>query len=104
MGSPIARKGDSHSGVCDHGYICCPHSVTGTITAGSINVKANNLDVARVGDAVTHNCPHCGTGSLTSGSSTVKANGIAVARQGDPVGYPGGSGTINTGSSNVKVG
>jgi len=100
----VARIGDTHSGVCDHGEDCCPHSVSGVIVAGSPDVKANGIGVARLGDAVVHNCPHCGTGNVSSASSTVKTNGIGVARQGDSVKYPGGSGTIGSASGDVSAG
>ena len=97
----VARIGDSHSGICDHGEDCCPHGVSGVIVAGSSNVKANGIGVARLGDAVTHSCPHCGTGNISSASGKVRANGIGVARLGDSVTYPGGGGTITSASVNV---
>ena len=100
----VARVTDEHRGTCSHGASCCPHNVEGSIIEGSANVFANNLEVARLGDAVVHNCPHCGTGWIDSASATVKANGIPVARLGDKVTYPGGEGTIVTGSPNVFVG
>ena len=100
----VAGVGDSHSGICGHGFDCCPHGVTGVIAAGSPNVKVNDKFVARLNDPVTHNCPHCGTGNISSASSTVKANGIGVARLGDSVEYPGGSGTIGSASSDVFAG
>ncbi|GHU52648.1 hypothetical protein AGMMS49975_08890 [Clostridia bacterium] len=100
----VARKTDTHKGICSHGAPCCPHSVTGIIIEGSPNSNANGLPVARFGDAVEHNCPHCGTGNVSSASGTVNANGKGVARLGDTVTYPGGSGTIVTASENVNVG
>jgi uncharacterized Zn-binding protein involved in type VI secretion len=100
----VARLGDQHSGVCDHGLKCCPHSVVGEIASASGDVKANGIGVARLGDSVTHNCPHCGTGVISSASGTVKANGIGVARLGDSVTYPGGGGTIISASGNVFAG
>jgi uncharacterized Zn-binding protein involved in type VI secretion len=100
----LARKGDPHSGVCSHGLPCCPHGVSGVISAGSPDVNANGKPVARLGDSVTHSCPHCGTGVVSSASGTVKANGIGVARAGDSVTYPGGGGTINSGSPDVNAG
>lgn len=102
--SRIARVGDTHAGICNHGAICCPHHVTGTIVTGSENVKVNGKNAARVGDQVVHNCPHCGTGTIVEGSSTVKVNGKPLARIGDRVEYPGGSGTITDGSGNVNAG
>ena len=100
----IARIGDRHTGICSHGGDCCPHAVSGVIVAGSSNVNANGIPVARLGDAVTHSCPHCGTGVVSSVSGTVFANGIGVARLGDSVTYPGGGGTIVSASSDVFTG
>jgi uncharacterized Zn-binding protein involved in type VI secretion len=100
----VARKTDTHAGICSHGFPCCPHSVTGTIVEGSPDTNANSLSVARLGDAVVHNCPHCGTGNISSASGTVNANAKGVARLGDTVTYPGGSGTITSASENVNAG
>ena len=97
----VARKGDQHEGICSHGLLCCPHSVSGTITGSSPDVYTNGVPVARLGDAVVHNCPHCGTGEISSASSKVFANGIGVARLGDSVTYPGGGGTITSASGDV---
>ena len=99
----IARVSDKHSGTCNHNAPCCPHSVSGEIVTGSINVSVNGLPIARLGDAVTHNCPHCGTGHISSASGSVFANGIPVARLGDNVTYPGGGGIITTASDNVNI-
>ena len=99
-----ARVTDEHRGVCGHGEPCCPHSVAGTITQGSPNVRVNGLAAARLGDPVAHDCPHCGTGHISSGSGTVRVNGAPAARIGDSVAYPGGSGIITTASGNVAVG
>ena len=102
MGKPIARIGDVHKGICNHGLDCCPHSVTGTIVQGSPDVFNNGKNVARNGDHVVHNCPHCGTGYIVS-SSTVKVNGISIAHLGDTVIYPGGSGTIVSSSHDTNA-
>ena len=102
--SGIARVTDKHNGECCHGAPCCPHSVTGEIVTGSVDVNVNGLPIARLGDKVAHDCPHCGIGWITSSSGSVKANGIGVARLGDEVTYPGGGGTITTASSNVFAG
>jgi uncharacterized Zn-binding protein involved in type VI secretion len=99
----IARLGDSHSGICDHGLPCCPHNVSGVISAASGTVFSNSKGVARLGDSVTHNCPHCGTGNVSSASSDVKADDIGVARLGDSVTYPGGGGTIDSASDDVSA-
>jgi uncharacterized Zn-binding protein involved in type VI secretion len=100
----VARLGDQHSGICDHGQKCCPHNVSGKIVSASGNVNANGKGVARFGDSVVHDCPHCGTGEISSASGTVNANSIGVARLGDSVTYPGGGGTIVTASGNVFAG
>jgi uncharacterized Zn-binding protein involved in type VI secretion len=100
----VARLGDTHTGICNHGLKCCPHAVTGQISSASGNVNANGKGVARLGDSVVHNCPHCGTGNISSASGKVKVNGIGVARLGDSVTYPGGSGTIVSASGNVFAG
>jgi len=100
----VARKGDYHEGVCGHGAICCPHSVAGPIVEGSSNVFTNSKLTARLHDEVTHDCPHCGTGYIAEGSSTVFVNNKPIARIGDRVVYPGGSGVIIEGSSDVFSG
>ena len=99
-----ARVTDEHRGACDHGDICCPHNVVGTITEGSPNVLVNGLQAARLSDPVIHDCPHCGTGYISGASGTVRANGLGIARLGDPVTYPGGGGEITTASGNVRAG
>ena len=99
----IARIGDRHEGICDHGYSCCPHHVSGTIVSGSNDV-ANSSNIARDGDRVVHNCPHCGTGHIVASNKSVNVNKKPIATIGDKVVYPGGSGTIVSGSSNVNVG
>ena len=98
----IARIGDTHHGICSHGYDCCPHSVSGTIVGGSGNVS-NHSGVARNGDAVVHNCPHCGTGHIVASVQDVNVNGKQIAIIGDTVIYPGGSGVIDSGSSDTNA-
>lgn len=100
----VARVTDQHEGICDHGQICCPHSVVGSIIGGSDDVFTNNLQQARDGDLVSHNCPHCGTGHIVASSATVFVNGKAVARLGDTVIYPGGNGMIASASDDVFSG
>lgn len=100
----VARVGDKHSGICNHGLPCCPHPVSGVITAGSDSVFANGMGVARVGDTVTCTCPHCGAGTIKTGSSKHFANGMAMARIGDEVLYGAGKGYIISGSPNVNLG
>ena len=98
---PVARVTDTHVGVCSHGAPCCPHNVAGTIFGCSLTTVADGLGVARFGYLVVHDCPHCGIGSVASGCGNVTADGIPVARLGDMVVYPGGEGTIITGSGTV---
>jgi len=100
----VARLGDKHSGICDHGLPCCPHNVIGEISSASKDVISNGQREARLNDKVTHDCPHCGTGYISSASSSVFNNGIGVARLGDSVTYPGGGGTIITASGDVFAG
>ena len=95
----IARLGDQHMGICNHGARCCPHNVSGKIISGSANTFANGLHVARLNDTVSHDCPHCGEGHISSASVMFFANNIGVARLGDIVTYPGGEGTIVSSSS-----
>lgn len=104
MSKPTARLGDKHEGICDHGSICCPHNVTGTIIEGSSSIFVNGKPIARKGDKVIHDCPHCGTGYINVGSSTVHSNVKPTARIGDEVIYPGGKGVIIEGSPNVFTG
>ena len=98
---PVARKTDVHVGVCSHGAPCCPHNVVGTVTGCSPTATADGLGIARLGDGVVHDCPHCGTGFVSTACGTVRADGLATARLGDEVTYPGGEGTIITGSVTV---
>jgi uncharacterized Zn-binding protein involved in type VI secretion len=100
--SKIARIGDTHHGICNHGFDCCPHHVTGTIVGGSGNVS-NHSGVARDGDKVVHNCPHCGTGYIVASVTDVDVNGKSIAVQGDKVIYPGGSGVIDSGSPDTNA-
>jgi uncharacterized Zn-binding protein involved in type VI secretion len=100
----VARLGDLHEGICDHGQLCCPHKVAGKIVSGSGNTYANGRPIARLNDEVEHNCPHCGTGNISSASGTVKVNGMGAARLGDTVTYPGGNGKITTAVGSVFAG
>jgi len=100
----VARLGDKHEGICNHGLPCCPHKVVGVISSASGNVIANSRGEARLNDQVTHDCPHCGTGYVSSASGTVINNGIGVARLGDSVTYPAGSGVIVSASGDVYAG
>ena len=98
MGRPVARETDVHVGVCGHGAPCCPHGVVGVIVQHSPTTEADGLGVARLGDLVVHSCPHCGVGWITSACDAVTTDGIPTARLGDAVTYPGGGGTVTTGS------
>ncbi len=99
----VARIGDQHSGVCAHGAPCCPHPVIGAIVSGASKTVVEGSAAARIGDMVAHSCPHCGVGSIVSGSSIVIVEGSGVARLGDAVVYPGGAGTIISGSAIVQA-
>lgn len=101
--SQMARVGDTHHGICDHGLPCCPHHVTGKIVEGSGNSNGNSREIARDHDNVVHNCPHCGTGYIVAGAEKIFVNGKLVARIGDTVIYPGGSGVIDSGSGDINV-
>ena len=100
----IARLGDQHRGICNHGARCCPHNVSGEIITGSHDTIVNGLSVARLNDSVSHNCPHCGEGHISSSSVTVFANSRGIARIGDSVTYPGGDGVIISSSGNTFAG
>ena len=104
---PVTRANlDTHSGICSHGLLCCPHSVSGVFIQGSPNVLTNGRPTVRLNDALVSSCPHCGGvgGRASSASGTVFANGRGVVRAGDSVVYPGGGGTVNNGSPNVNAG
>jgi len=102
----IARQGDTTSGICDKGLLCCPHSRTGTDAVCSPNVFANGLAVHRQNDTGPTNCPHGGTFQSVAGSDTVFVNGQPVTRIGDTTTCMscGKSGSHASGSSNVFVG
>ena len=102
MGKPLARENDKHEGVCDHGAPCCPHEVMGTITCHSPTTSADGLGITRLGDLVKHDCPHCGTGFVSTACASVAGDGLPLARLGDEVTYPGGEGTIITGSGTTS--
>ena len=102
MGKPLARETDKHEGVCCHGAPCCPHEVTGAIVGHSPAASADGLGVARLGDLVEHDCPHCGTGFVSTACASVAADGLPLARLGDEVTYPGGGGTLTTGSGTAS--
>ena len=99
----IARIGDSTTGTCSVGLICCPHSRSGTVTDTSEDVFVNGVGVFRVGDSGSCNCPHGGTFKGVSGSTQVFANGKQVARIGDSTSCVscGLAGTVTSGSPNV---
>lgn len=95
----VARIGDPFS----TGHGCDGSS---TIAAGSGNVFANGIPVARLGDvSASHtrpsgdSCvPH--TATIAAGSGTVSINGIPCARVGDAI----DSGAITGGSGSVFAG
>jgi uncharacterized Zn-binding protein involved in type VI secretion len=60
-----------------------PHSHGGTITMASTTTFANEIRVARLGDAAI--CPIHGAVTISSASTTVTVDGIHVARVGDSI-------------------
>lgn len=94
MGLPVARLGDSWSGICSasgHG------SVTGTIVSGSALTLDESKQLARVGDQVIASCGH--TGQIITGSALTLDESKQVARIGDRIGGSTLFGQIITGSS-----
>lgn len=100
MSSPIARVGDSASGVC--GRHRSSRAWTGTISSGSDILRNDGIPVARVGDIGTTSCGH--QFRIIQGSTILTDRGIRVSRVGDAVEIIDGpgSGTITSGSSNFK--
>ncbi len=88
-----------------HGCPACPHPTIGPATSGSPDVNINGMAAVREQDTGRH-APCCGAKlwTATQGSGTVKINGKGAMRKGDPVTSCGGSGTVNTGSGDVKIG
>jgi uncharacterized Zn-binding protein involved in type VI secretion len=74
---PVARVGDS-----------VVHGCFGThqVQAGSGNVFANGIPVARLGDPVNVHCcgPVCHSGTFAAGAGKVFVNGKPCIRIGDP--------------------
>jgi len=62
---PVSRQSDNNTGHLLPGTPCPSHAAP--ITSGSSSVKANNLGIGRVGDAIT------GCTSVAAGSSNVFA-------------------------------
>ena len=96
----ICREGDT---------LTTGHACTGTTTLDTpqqFTVRANNILIARVGDAtVSHPAPPnppcpAHVRFVNVGSSTVRISGAFVARIGDSA----DSGEMITGSSNIFVG
>ena len=102
----ITKIGDATSGICDLKLPDCPHTRTGTNTAGSPNVFVYCQHVNRQGDSGATNCAHGGTFTSTGGSGTVFVNGKPITRIGDATSCTicGQSGTHSSGSTNVFAG
>lgn len=100
------RIGDSTTGTCNVGALCCPHGRAGINVAGSPNVYINGQPAHRTGDAGDCRCPHGGSFKTTGGSGTVFVNGKPATRIGDATVCQncGQSGSHATGSGNVFVG
>ena len=101
------RVGDTCSGKCDIGALCCPHNYDGgTCDNGSPSVFINGKAAVRYGDTGTTYCPHNGSFSSNGGSSTVFINGKKAARIGDSIvcSRCGESGSHTTGSGTVYIG
>ena len=97
----IARVGDRVTGICNHGYECCPHHITGQFIEGSQTMIVNGLGVVRTGDRCQTTCPHCGTGYAEEGSNTVFADGKPIHLCGQRVRLGGGWGTSQDGTGTV---
>jgi uncharacterized Zn-binding protein involved in type VI secretion len=101
-----ARLGDLGKIDSDaHGCPACPHSGTGPAIQGSPNVNINSLPAVRKDDIGMH-AVCCGPNMWTAnaGSGTVKINGKPAFRKDDATKHCGGSGTMNTASSDVIIG
>lgn len=97
------RIHDITSGICNHGFPCCPHGCVGTHITASPDVDANTRGVTRIGDISVHTCPHCGINMNIQGSPDVDVNGLPVTRRGDAVTEFCGSGVCVSGSTDVIV-
>lgn len=94
---PIARIGDTVTGICNGSGHVSGYSFTGTWVTGSNNCVADNKGIIRIGDTGTTNCGH--HFHATTGSSIGTANGLAIHRVGDQVIVnEGGYGQTVTGS------
>jgi uncharacterized Zn-binding protein involved in type VI secretion len=90
---------------CAHGCPACPHPAIGPAIVGSPDVNVNSLPALRVDDKGMHAaCCNTNTWTATKGSTTVFINKKAAHRLNDPDTHCGGSGKLNTASSNVDVG
>jgi len=93
IGISVARVGDRTYGFCrfawryHHRTYWCGNW-GGTIIGHSNTVKANGLEVARVGDLIQHDPNPSAPGHdqmalITTGSPSVNADGKPIAREGD---------------------
>lgn len=101
-----ARLGDIVKCPLDsHGCVACPHGVTGKIVQASNNVFINGKPAAYLGCKGIHGvCCGPNTFEIAEGAPNVFINGYPAARIGDRSSHCGGSGEIETGSSDVIIG
>ncbi len=101
-----ARLGDLGKVDSDsHGCPGCPHPGIGPAIQGSPDVNINGKPAIRKDDIGMH-AVCCGTNmwTATAGSGTVNINGKPAHRKDDAQQHCGGSGTMNTGSTDVIIG
>jgi uncharacterized Zn-binding protein involved in type VI secretion len=93
------------SGDDKHGCPACPHTTVGVCIQGSPDVNINSLPAVRKDDIGFH-AACCGPNMWTAdaGSGTVNINGKPAVRKGDATKHCGGTGKINAGSGDVKIG
>jgi uncharacterized Zn-binding protein involved in type VI secretion len=109
-----ARVGDTIKGHVGHhaNHMIAPltpcngHDVVGVETTGVPNVRINGRPAIVVTDGGTTNCACDGQGfTNVQGSSRVRITGRSAVRIGDRVDIHGqGTGTVVTGSANVRIG
>lgn len=100
MSRPVARTGDTVTGLCRGSGHAVDRPFTGAWGAGSGIVKANSIGVIRVGDSGTTDCGH--TFTATGGSSVATADGLRIHCVGNSVTTEGGgTGSTTTGSPTV---
>lgn len=100
MEQPVARIGDTVTGVCNGSGHAVGRPFTGTWQTGSPTVTANGIPVVRLGDTGITDCGHQFT--ATTASSVSFANNIQIHRVTDSVLTEGG-GPGNTVSGSPTV-